>query len=67
MGDWTAPEEFPNVFIVGKKIKNPEEYMDERGKVTADYQDFLEKAWIEELRQKHEVVINREVFESLKK
>lgn len=66
-GEWTAPEEFPNVFIVGKKIKNPEEYMDERGKVTADYQDFLEKAWIEELKQKHEVVINREVFEALKK
>ena len=41
--------------------------MDERGKVTADYQDFLEKAWIEELKQKHEVVINREVFEALKK
>ena len=65
-GDWTAPEEYPNVFILGKKIKNPEEYMDERGKVTSDYQDFLEKAWVEQLRAKHEVVIFREHFEELK-
>lgn len=66
-GDFQASEEFPYVFVVGKKLKNPEVYMDERGKVTSDYQDYLEKQWIEELKKKHEVVINRGAFEELKK
>lgn len=65
-GDFEPKEEYPYVFVVGKKLKNPESYMDERGKVTSDYQDYLEKQWIEELKKKHEVVINREAFEELK-
>jgi len=55
----------PVVLLVGKTQKNPVEYKDERGKVTSDYQDELEKAWVDELRAKHEVVVNREVFDSL--
>ena len=51
----------------GKLQKAPKEYTDERGRVTSDYQDELEKEWIKELKKKHNVVINREVFESLKK
>lgn len=65
-GDFEASKEFPYVFVSGKILKNPESYMDERGKVTSDYQDYLEKQWIEELKKKHEVVINREAFEELK-
>ncbi len=59
--------EFPHVFVVGKKIKAPEEYSDERGQVTSDYQDYLEQEWVKELRKKYEVVVDKEVFESLKK
>jgi len=58
--------DFPVVKVYGKKQKNPKTYTDERGKVTSDYQDELEKAWIEELKAKHKVEINNEVFESLK-
>lgn len=65
-GDFQASEEYPYVFVTGKKLKSPEVYMDERGKVTSDYQDYLEKQWIEELKKKHEVVINQEAFEELK-
>ncbi|TVR82415.1 MAG: hypothetical protein EA409_05090 [Saprospirales bacterium] len=34
-----------------------------RGFVIADFQDELEKAWMEELRNRYEVQINRDVFE----
>jgi peptidyl-prolyl cis-trans isomerase SurA len=50
---------------VGKVIKSPQEYTDERGKVTTDYQDYLEKQWVAKLREKYPVVINQEVWNSL--
>lgn len=37
-----------------------------RGQVIADYQDYLEKKWVEQLRAKHEVVINKQVLEQIK-
>jgi len=55
----------PVVILVGKIQKAPMEYKDERGKVTSDYQDELEKAWVGELREKHQVVVNQEVFDNL--
>lgn len=65
--EFTPSEEFPIVMCVkGKVLKAPEEYMDERGKVTTDYQDALEKEWIANLRKKYEVKVNSEVFERLK-
>jgi len=36
-----------------------------RGLITSDYQNYLEKAWIAELRSKYPVKVNREVFESI--
>ena len=65
--EYTPTEELPQVVAIGKIIKAPEEYMDERGKVTSDYQDQLEKEWIEVLRGKYPVVVDEEVFNSLKK
>ena len=56
-------EEWPIVVAVGKVIKAPQTYEDERGKVTTDYQDYLEKQWIAKLREKYEVVVNKEVLE----
>ena len=57
----------PYVFVVGKKISRPENYMDERSKVTTAYQDELEQQWVEELRKKHTVVIDKAVLEEIKK
>lgn len=53
--EYTASEKFPEVIVYGKVIKAPEEYTDDRGKVTTDYQDFLEKQWITALRQKYSI------------
>ncbi len=64
--EYTPTEEFPYVFTVGKKLKAPEAYTDERGKVTSAYQDYLEKEWIKALREKYEVVVDEEVLESIR-
>lgn len=64
--NYTPNEEFPIVIAVGKVIKAPQVYTDERGKVVTDYQDYLEKSWVKSLREKYPVVINQEVWEALK-
>ncbi|MFA8301021.1 MAG: peptidylprolyl isomerase [Hyphomicrobiales bacterium] len=38
-----------------------------RGTITADYQDFLEKKWISDLRDKYSVTINKKALEEIKK
>ena len=63
--EFTPTEEYPVVLCVGKIIAAPQEYMDVRGQVTNDYQDQLEKQWIEALREKYPVIINEELLESL--
>ena len=59
-------EKLPVVIVVGKKLKNPQTYTDVRGTITADYQNHLEKLWIETLRNKYPVVINQEVLNTLR-
>ena len=55
------------VECVGKKLKAPETWSDEKGKVTTDYQDFLEAQWVKKLREKYPVVINEDVWQKIKK
>jgi peptidyl-prolyl cis-trans isomerase SurA len=38
-----------------------------KGLVTSDYQDYLEKKWIESLKNKYEVNVNQGVLEEIKK
>jgi peptidyl-prolyl cis-trans isomerase SurA len=63
--EYTPTEEFPIVWTVGKVIKAPQEYTDVRSAVTTDYQDYLEKIWVAELREKYPVVVNEEVLKGL--
>ena len=37
-----------------------------RGLITSDYQNYLEEEWIKQLRQKHVVVVNKEVLSTIK-
>lgn len=55
------------IFVDVKKKMAPEpKSLDEaRGMITADYQTFLEKDWIESLRKKYSYTLNQEVFNSL--
>lgn len=60
-------EELPIVVVMGKMLKKmPETYTDVRGAITADYQNYLEKAWIEKLRNKYTVEINQKVLNTIK-
>ena len=65
--EFSPKEELPYVECIGKKLKAPEAWNDEKGKVTTDYQDYLEAEWIKRLREKYPVVINQEVWEKIKK
>jgi peptidyl-prolyl cis-trans isomerase SurA len=59
-------ENLPITIVLGKMLKNPEVFTDVRGAITADYQNYLEKVWIETLRNKYPVEINQEVLNSLR-
>ena len=51
----------------GKKISAPQDIDDVRGEVVSDYQNELEKKWIEELREKYPVEIDKEVLATVNK
>ena len=65
-GEWAPTQDYPEVVLVGKVLKAPEVYLDERGKVVSAYQDELEAAWIKELKAKYPVVINEEALNEIK-
>jgi len=56
-----------NAIIVIHQVVAPEPKLlnEIRGAMTADYQNYLEKQWISELRAKYPVILNREVFNSI--
>ena len=58
-------ENLPVVFVLGKTLKAPETYLDVKGKATADYQEYLEKRWVENLNKKATVVKNEDVLKTI--
>lgn len=54
-------------FMKVEKIipKTPKALKDARGYVVADYQEFLEKQWMDELAAKYKVVVNKDVLNSI--
>jgi peptidyl-prolyl cis-trans isomerase SurA len=50
----------------GRIIDQPEEAADVRGQVTTDYQNQLEKQWVEQLRKTYPVKINEKVLKKIK-
>ncbi len=58
---------FPNVFTSGEIQKEyPKSYLDIKGIVTSDYQNYLDQEWVKLLRAKFPVTINKEVLETIK-
>ncbi len=54
------------VVVMHKKLKPTQKELEEaRGLVTADYQSYLEKKWIAELRNKYEISVNDEILERI--
>jgi peptidyl-prolyl cis-trans isomerase SurA len=55
------------VFVDVKKVLPPQvkSLEEAKGLVTADYQAYLEKEWIESLRKKYPVTIHQEVVDTI--
>jgi len=63
--DFKPDSKLPYTAVVGKKLKAPQTYADVKGQVTADYQQQLEKEWVESLRKKYTVVVDEQVLETV--
>ena len=55
------------MILQGGLIDQPQEVADVKGQVTSDYQDLLEKNWVQELKRKYPVEINKKVLKKIKK
>ncbi len=64
----TAPQpmkDFPISAVYGKKLKAPQEMEDVRALVVTDYQEALEKEWVEQLRKKYVVKVDDAVLKTV--
>jgi peptidyl-prolyl cis-trans isomerase SurA len=52
--------------VVGKMKKKPSTYLDVKSQVVNDYTRQAEKLWVEGLRKKYQVIIHKDVLETLK-
>lgn len=57
---------FPHYVVLGRVITKPEEFLDVRNQVEADYQNDLEKQFEKTLRGKYKVKINKAVIKDIK-
>lgn len=55
------------IFYLNKMLPpQPKQLNEAKGIITADYQSYLEKEWIQELRNKYKVVVNYDVLKLVK-
>jgi peptidyl-prolyl cis-trans isomerase SurA len=66
-GEFKA-EDGSTMFVYIREVvaPHPKELNEARGLITADYQNYLEKEWIKELRKKYQVVVKKEVLAKIK-
>ena len=64
-----APKtDFPEIFIKGSVLETmPESYTDVRGLVISDYQNYLEEKWIEYLKGKFKVNVDKDIVNTVNK
>lgn len=56
------------VVLINKILpKTPKEFDETKGKVISDYQEILEKDWIEELRNSYQIKVNKKTLKKVKK
>jgi peptidyl-prolyl cis-trans isomerase SurA len=58
-------KDFASTAVYGKKCKKPRNYKDVKGAVTTDYQNRLEKEWVESLRSKYKVEVDESVLSTV--
>lgn len=65
--DQTAEEGKTKIIQIHELVKpEPKKLNEARGLITADYQNFLEKEWIKELRDKYSFSVDQEVLSTIK-
>ncbi|MCX6296464.1 MAG: peptidylprolyl isomerase [Bacteroidetes bacterium] len=66
--DMVSEKDKKTVIVVTNKLLKPEPkaYVDSKGMVTADYQNYLEKEWIASLKAKYPVTIDKTVLSTIK-
>lgn len=64
---YKAPKGYEYAAIYGTVMKQPKTFEDVRELVVADYQEQLEKEWVEALRRKYPVVLNEEIIATVNK
>ena len=52
--------------VSGKVMKQPKSYLDVKAQVTNDYQQYCEKAWVEQLRKQFTFSVNEDVLKTVK-
>ena len=67
---WNGPEpeyfDSRTVFVRGDKVAPEPKTLDEaRGLFISDYQEYLEKQWIKELRSKYRIKVNKKVLKTI--
>ena len=58
-------KDYPITATYGQTLKAPTCYQDVRELVVADYQEKLEKEWVEALRKKYSVQVNKDVLDTV--
>jgi peptidyl-prolyl cis-trans isomerase SurA len=64
-GDVNKNNQIIFVNVKAKLPAQPKKLDEARGLITADYQNYLEKSWIDELRGKYKYTVNEEVLKTL--
>lgn len=58
---------YPEYITEGRLINSPEELVDVSGLVISDYQEIMDKQWIDNLREKYSVEFDENTFQMIKK
>lgn len=64
---FTPKEKMPRVMTYGRVLTAPDALADVRGAVVGDYQNELEQAWVEELKQRYKVEIRKKELDKLRR
>lgn len=63
---YSYPKDKLIIAVNGKKISKGKPFDEIRGLVISDYQNFLEKEWLKELKKKYSVTVNKDELNKIK-
>ena len=67
IGDFSELKQFPYINVIGNTLTKPEKFEDVASQVVSDYQNYLEEEWIQKLRKRYKVKLNKKVLDTVNK